>query len=115
MLKPLGVEIEIARNGLEALTATEHVHYDLVLMDCQMPELDGFDATRRIRMREAVVSGARQIIVAMTANAMSGDRERCREAGMDDYMAKPVDRLRLYEMVTRWVAVAPAESRVEEI
>ncbi|MDE3032987.1 MAG: response regulator, partial [Acidobacteriota bacterium] len=77
------------------------VSYDLVLMDCQMPEMDGFEASRRIRDRER---GSRRIpIVAMTANAMVGDRERCLESGMDDYIPKPVRMEDLRRALGRWL------------
>ena len=75
-------------NGLEALEALERQRYDVVLMDVQMPELDGLEATRRIRERWA--AGERPRIIAMTANAMQDDREACLAAGMDDYVAKPI-------------------------
>lgn len=98
MLKRAGYSVSIACNGKEALGALQKASFDLVLMDAQMPEMDGFEATQRIRNGEA---GDRRIpIVAMTAHAMKGDRERCLEAGMDGYIAKPissVDLLRLVE------------------
>ncbi len=102
MLEKLGVAADVAANGLEALDALLGVSYDLVLMDCQMPEMDGFEASRRIRDRER---GTRRIpIVAMTANAMVGDRERCLEAGMDDYIPKPVRVEDLKRVLGRWLA-----------
>jgi signal transduction histidine kinase/DNA-binding response OmpR family regulator len=107
MLKPLGATIDVAGNGLGALEATAARIYDLVLMDCQMPEMDGFEATRRIRAREAESGEPHRIILAMTANAMAGDRERCREVGMDDYLTKPVERSRLYAMIARWIPHFP--------
>ena len=78
-------------------------HYDLVLMDCQMPEMDGFTAAREIRRKEA--SGElpqRHTIVALTANALEGDRERCLEAGMDDYLAKPLQPEKLHEVLRKY-------------
>ncbi len=91
----------LAENGLEACAAARASPYDLILMDCQMPEMDGFEASRRIREREG---GARRIrILAMTANAMPGDRERCLEAGMDDYLAKPIAIRDLRDALQRWL------------
>jgi PAS domain S-box-containing protein len=87
LLSLMGYEADIASNGLEAVEAVERQAYDLVLMDVQMPELDGFEATRKIIERQGA---ARPRIVAMTANAMDGDREACFEAGMDDYVSKPI-------------------------
>jgi two-component system, sensor histidine kinase and response regulator len=90
MLEKYGCLVDIADDGLEVLQATGRADYDLILMDCQMPELDGFEATRRLRIREVTAGRPRVPVIAMTANAMAGDRERCLEAGMDDYLAKPV-------------------------
>ncbi|MBI5170767.1 MAG: response regulator [Candidatus Eisenbacteria bacterium] len=98
MLQKLGCGADVAVNGREALERTSLRDYDLVLMDCQMPEMDGFEATRRIRAREEA-SGRHVRIVAMTANAMEGDRERCLEAGMDDYVSKPVKLEKLAEQL----------------
>lgn len=92
-LQPFGLQVEWAKNGLEALQWLQRRDFDLVLMDCQMPEMDGFEATRELRRREG--NGRRTTVVAMTANAMSGDRERCLEAGMDEYLSKPIDRKHL--------------------
>ena len=101
MLKKLGLDADVVANGLEALDALVGVAYDLVLMDCQMPEMDGFEATHRIRERER---GTRRIpIVAMTANAMVGDREQCLEAGMDDHIPKPVRIEELKRILARWL------------
>ena len=92
LLERLGCTVDVAHDGVETLEALSRAGYDLALMDCQMPLVDGFEATRRIRAREAAEGLGRMPIVAMTANAMAGDRERCIEAGMDDYLAKPVQR-----------------------
>jgi PAS domain S-box-containing protein len=90
MLNRIGIEPEIVSNGQEALISARRSSYDLILMDCQMPEMDGFEAAAEIR-REERENGSHKTIVAMTANAMPGDRERCLEAGMDDYLVKPVN------------------------
>ncbi len=101
MLRKLGIEADLAATGIEALDALVGVSYDLVLMDCQMPEMDGYEATRRIRERER---GSRRLpVVAMTASAMVGDRERCLEAGMDDHIPKPVRMDALQRALLRWL------------
>jgi len=101
MLRRFGIQADVAATGGEALDALVGVSYDLVLMDCQMPEMDGFEATRRIRERER---GTRRLpVVAMTANAMVGDRERCLEAGMDDHIPKPVRVADLHRALARWL------------
>lgn len=94
---------ETVDNGREAVEAVKNKSYALVLMDCQMPQLDGFDATREIRQLESLGELDRRLpIVALTANAVKGDRERCLEAGMDDYVSKPVDSERLAEVIHTW-------------
>ena len=101
MLERLGCVVDVAADGRQAVAALESATYDLVLMDCQMPDMDGFEATRAIRAREQ--SGQRTPIVAMTANAMAGDRERCIAAGMDDYLTKPVRPDELAATIAAWL------------
>ncbi len=110
MLEKLGYRADAVANGLEAISALQSIPYDLVLMDCQMPEMDGFEATRRIRSGEGNVLNPQVPIIAMTAYAMRGDRERCLEAGMDDYVAKPVQLDDVAAALERWLPYAPAES-----
>src|SRR5205085_4304667 len=90
LLQQFGYSADIASNGMEALAAVEKNGYDVVFMDMQMPGMDGLEATRRIRDLEKTTGRRRAVIIAMTANAMMGDRERCLASGMDDYLAKPV-------------------------
>lgn len=103
MLHRLGVLIDCANNGQQALAAVAQHHYDLVLMDCQLPDIDGFETTRRLRQQEQQQNVARLPIIAMTANAQRGDRERCLAAGMDDYVTKPVERTVLVQVLSRWL------------
>ena len=99
VLEKLGLEVTVVGNGREAVTAWKAGGFDLILMDCQMPELDGYEATREIRRQEV---GRKAIpIVALTAHAMKGDDEKCRAAGMDDYLTKPLDRIKLVACLER--------------
>jgi CheY-like chemotaxis protein len=100
MLQNLGYTPDVASNGREAIEAILRNRYEAILMDCQMPEMDGFETTKEIRKLEG--AGARIPIIALTANAMSGDRELCVEAGMDDYLAKPVDLQQLDAALCAW-------------
>jgi CheY-like chemotaxis protein len=91
-LRKLGYQADIAANGLEALKASERTHYDVIFMDCHMPEMGGYEASRKFRERTLTADDdakSRTHIVALTANAMEGDREKCLAAGMDDYLSKP--------------------------
>jgi signal transduction histidine kinase/ActR/RegA family two-component response regulator len=102
MLTRLGCVVELVADGNAALEAVARRHYDLILMDCHMPAMDGFEATRRIRDDEFERSRGHTPIVALTADALAGDRERCIESGMDDYMTKPVSSAMLAACVERW-------------
>jgi CheY-like chemotaxis protein/HPt (histidine-containing phosphotransfer) domain-containing protein len=101
MLTRWGHQVDVAANGREAVAAAARVAYDLVLMDCQMPEMDGFEATRAIR--RSLAGGARLPIIALTAEVMARAREECLVAGMDDYLPKPVSVDALHAMLERWL------------
>lgn len=103
MLQRLGVATKIVNNGLEALEQIQFEHFDLVLMDCQMPVMDGFEATGQIRTREKELALAPTPIIALTANAISGDRDYCITRGMDDYLSKPFSQQQLHEVLARWL------------
>ena len=98
---------DVAANGEEALIsikmAEENTKFDLILMDCQMPILDGYQATEKIRKGECGELSKNIPIIAMTANAMAGDRERCLQSGMDDYISKPIDAYKLSLMLQKWL------------
>ena len=101
-LRKLGYRADAVANGLEALEALSRLPYDVVLMDCHMPEMDGYEASRRIRELRLPVH-----IIALTANAMEGDREECLAAGMDDYVPKPVRIAALKSALDRWKESVP--------
>ncbi len=103
LLEILGHKASAAANGKEVLAAISQIDYDLILMDCQMPDMDGFEATRRIRSLENH-TGVHIPIIALTANAMSGDDQKCFAAGMDDYLAKPLKKDKLDAMLRKWLA-----------
>ncbi len=123
MLKVMGCRVTSVVNGQEACEAVRHTRYDLVLMDCQMPGMDGFSATRAIRQHLADTGGDHLPIIALTAYAMTGDRERCLEAGMDDYLTKPFTEKQLRTVLARWLTMSappvtadpPAEPPVPDV
>jgi CheY-like chemotaxis protein/HPt (histidine-containing phosphotransfer) domain-containing protein len=102
LLEKLGLQAQIVENGAQAVEQVRMRDYPVVLMDCHMPEMDGFEATRLIRRYE-LSSGKHTPIIAVTALAMAGDRERCIEAGMDDYISKPIDKERLKNKLNQWM------------
>jgi CheY-like chemotaxis protein len=108
MLKSRGLNVDIAGNGSEALQAHNLNPYDLILMDCQMPEMDGFEATHRIRQ----LNQSQPLIVALTANALVGERERCLAAGMDDYLSKPFTVVQLEAIMCKAFEKAAVRSSV---
>ena len=110
MLKRLGLVADVAANGREALAAMSERPYDVVLMDCQMPEMDGYEATAAVRSARSKVLDHAVPIIAMTANAIQGDREKCLAAGMDDYISKPVSRRALSEALDKWLPRADADA-----
>jgi len=103
MLNRLGLHADIAADGAEAVRALEKVSYDLVFMDVQMPVMDGMAAARQIRNPESAVLNHDVPIIAMTAHAMQGDREKCLQAGMNDYISKPISRRHLAELLQKWL------------
>lgn len=107
LLRRAGHDVEIVPDGAQAVEQAATGRFDLILMDVQMPEMDGFEATAAIRAAEASAAGADRLpIVAMTAHALSGDRERCLAAGMDDYLPKPLNRQQLYDVVAHWTGTS---------
>ena len=111
ILNMLGLNADAVANGAEAIAALKLIPYDLVLMDCMMPEMDGYEATRLIRDPGSAILNSEIPIIAMTANAMQGDREKCLAAGMNDYVSKPVDANALAEALSKWL---PKEGRKDE-
>jgi CheY-like chemotaxis protein len=106
LLSDLGYEVDVAEHGqnaLEILNAPRTKQYDAILMDCQMPVLDGYETTRIIRKSLGEKINSNVPIIAVTANAMKGDKEKCIKAGMDDYLSKPLNLKNLKEMLERWI------------
>ncbi|WP_319507212.1 PAS domain S-box protein [uncultured Methanolobus sp.] len=110
MLQKMGYHVDTVANGIEAIKALEMLPYDLVLMDVQMPDMDGLEATRLVRDHQTAVLDHEIPIVAMTAYAMKGDKERCLEAGMNDYIAKPVSLQTLMELLEKWQRILEHET-----
>jgi CheY-like chemotaxis protein/HPt (histidine-containing phosphotransfer) domain-containing protein len=106
-LERLGFRVDVAADGLEALEACARLPYDLIFMDCQMPEMDGFEATAALRAREEESGQGRIPIVALTAHAMAGERARCLDAGMDDYLTKPLQLDELIRVIQHWFQEPP--------
>ncbi len=116
MLEPLGCTVEVANNGREAIDALKQYSYDLVLMDCQMPDMDGFEATRVIRDREKKNKVKNSLpIIALTANAITGDREKCLAVGMNDYISKPLTQKQLHEVLTQWLPKVDVETQYNNL
>ncbi len=114
ILMNLGLSVDVAANGQEAFEAFTTAPYDLVFMDLQMPEMDGFEATSRIRSFESTTGRHAVPIIAMTAHAMTGDREKCLAAGMDSYVTKPIDPGILAEELAKWLIKPPCSGRTPE-
>ncbi|VFS92251.1 sensor/response regulator hybrid [Pseudomonas aeruginosa] len=104
MLRSLGYRVTLVADGIQAVRSAERQRYDAILMDCRLPVLDGYSATREIRAQE---NGRRVPIIALTANALQGDRENCLQAGMNDYLAKPFKRAELQRILQRWIGSQP--------
>jgi two-component system, sensor histidine kinase and response regulator len=119
MLEAMGLQVHLAEDGVQALEVLANGHYDAVLMDCQMPRMDGFQATQALRERERARGLLRTPVIALTANALAGDRQACLDAGMDDYLGKPFTSVQLLLTLRRWLPArsdaAPAdETRIAE-
>jgi signal transduction histidine kinase/ActR/RegA family two-component response regulator len=110
MLNKMGLRADIVANGQEAINMLRIIRYDMVLMDCQMPEMDGFEATRLIRQQRSMVINPSIPIIALTACALAGDRDKCIQAGMDDFIAKPIQRKELAKVLARWETIMRNDS-----
>ena len=111
MLMSLGCNPDLAENGGAAVTAAKGKRYDLILMDCHMPEMNGFEASKKLREYEAQQGLSRTPIVALTADVQKGIAEECAEVGMDGYLSKPFSKIKLEELLGEWLT--PAESKEE--
>ncbi|HEY7211939.1 MAG TPA: response regulator [Bryobacteraceae bacterium] len=110
ILQRAGFLIDLVADGSEAVIAHSRNPYDVILMDCQMPIMDGFEASRKIRE----LDGKQPVIIAVTANALVGERERCLEAGMNDYLSKPFQAEQLVGVIKKWAAVERDKSAPPE-
>ncbi|MBN1297536.1 response regulator [bacterium] len=108
ILQKNNLQSDLVCNGAEALAAITEKQYDLILMDCQMPVLDGYEATRQIRIFEKQTGNRRTPVIALTAHAIKGDREKCLAAGMDDYLSKPFTPADLVSIVDKWLRKSPS-------
>ncbi|WP_161808506.1 EAL domain-containing protein [Methyloglobulus morosus] len=116
MLQDMGYQVEIAVNGLEAVSLSAEKQFDLILMDCHMPQMDGFEATQAIRERELAPLGQQRVpIVALTADVQKGMDTRCLEAGMDSYLSKPFNKQQLQTMLNKWLVVKPNEGSIQAV
>jgi signal transduction histidine kinase/CheY-like chemotaxis protein/HPt (histidine-containing phosphotransfer) domain-containing protein len=114
MLRLLGYDVDVANDGREALRAVSRQRYDAILMDCMMPDMDGFQTTAAMRQMERLAGqGQHTPVIALTASATTGDRQRCLEAGMDDYLSKPFRQTALAEVMNRWLAAGDGEGPID--
>jgi CheY-like chemotaxis protein len=117
-LQSLGYQADVAANGQEVLDLCSQIHYDIILMDCQMPILDGYSTSRQIRALETAndcLESNKVIIIALTANALREDRDRCLASGMDDHLSKPVRKENLADIISRWSKIVSQRSDLETI
>jgi CheY-like chemotaxis protein len=112
ILSKLGHDADVVADGKAAVRALRQVDYDVVLMDCEMPEMDGYEATRRIRQRQGGTRNPDIPIIAITADAMTGDRDKCLQAGMSDYLAKPIEPRQLADVLEKWLST-PADGEAK--
>jgi CheY-like chemotaxis protein len=114
MLEMLGHQVDVAVNGIEAVAACREVDYGIVLMDNQMPGMDGLTAAREVRKLELALGKPPVPIIALTADAMQGDREKCLAAGMNDYLSKPFNVVQLRKILERWCDLSGSAGRAPE-
>lgn len=111
LLHRVGIEVELASNGQEAVNMVEPGRYDVILMDCQMPVMDGYEASRHLRSRSEL---SRLPIIALTAHALMSDKEKCKEAGMDDYLSKPIEAIKLFTTLIQWLSEKPEHTPIHK-